>query len=114
MADHPRFPDIAGLSYPLKEQTFLPKVRTEFESGVVQSRPRFTRPKKRFALKWSRLPYTDRLTLDAFFASVGADVFIWTHPLTGVDYKCIFSDDELGGDWVELDDSDLTVNIEEV
>ena len=115
MADsYPVFPDIAGLQYPLKEQTYMPKVRTEFENGVVQSRNRFTRPKKRFALKWERMPFEDRQTLDAFFVSTGANVFLWTHPLTGVQYKCIFSDDEFSGDWTELDDSDLTVNIEEV
>ena len=114
MADYPSFPDIARPQYPLKEQTYLPKIRTEFENGVVQTRPRFTRSKKRFSLTWERLPVEDRQTLESFFVNTESDVFIWTHPISGTEYQCIFSDDELGGDWTELDDSNITLNIEEI
>ncbi len=113
MADLPRFPDIALPQYPLRDPLFLPKVRTDFESGKVQSRPRFTRSKRRFALKWERLPMEDRQTLEAFFTQIGSDKFIWTHPATGQEYTCIMSDDELDATWTELDDSDVNLNMEE-
>ena len=114
MADYPNFPTIAGLSYPLREPFYKPKVRTEFENGVVQSRNRFTRGKKRFGLKWEKMPFDDCQTLQAFFDQTGASPFYWVHPLTGKRYTCIFSDDEFDPSLVELDFYDVTVNIEEL
>ena len=114
MVDYPTFPTIAGLSYPLREPLYKPKSRTEFASGAVQSRDRFTRARKRFALKWEKMPFADCQKLEAFFSKTGADPFYWIHPLTAKKYTCIFSDDEFDASLVELDYYDVTVNIEEV
>ena len=114
MPEYPYFPAIAGLSYPLREPLYKPKIRTEFENGVVQMRNRFTRAKKRFALKWEKMPFEDAQTLQAFFDQTGANVFLWEHPLTHKEYKCVFSDDELDIAFVELDFADVTANIEEI
>lgn len=110
----PVFPVVAGLSYPLKESFYKPKVRTEFENGVVQSRSRWTRGKKKFALKWEKIPMQDKELLEKFFNDTGGDVFLWKHPLTGKQYKCMFTDDSFDASLVELDDYDLTLNIEEI
>ena len=107
------FPTVAGLNYPLKESTFYPKNRTEFENGAVQSRPRFTRAKRKFALKWDKLPLEEKNILEAFFIETGGGEFLWVHPLTGKEYTCLFSDDAFPADLVELDFYNVTVNIEE-
>lgn len=110
----PVFPAVAGLSYPLKESLYKPKVRMDFENGTVQSRARFTRAKRRFALKWEKMPAEDKDKIERFFDNMGGDVFLWKHPITGKQYRCIFSEDTFGPSLVELDFYDLTLNIEEI
>lgn len=111
---YPAFPDICPPQTPLKDPLYKPKVRTEFENGTVQSRPRFTRAKKKFVLKWEKISREDRETLEAFFDAIGADVFVYTHPVTGRQYNCIISDDTFDGAYTEGDLSDVTLNIEEI
>lgn len=109
----PRFPVVGGLSYPLREPLHKPKNRTEFENGTVQSRVRFTRSRKRFALQYKEIPMEDMERLQAFFDTTGADAFIFTHPLTGREYCCIISDDAFDASLVGLDWYDVNLNIEE-
>lgn len=111
---YPYFPKVSGLSYPLKESLYKPKVRTEFENGMVQSRPRFTRAKKRFVLKWEKIPLEDKENLETFFNDIGGGVFIWTHPQTDKEYRCLMSDDTFESSLVEFVWWDVNLNIEEI
>ncbi len=81
------FPTIAAPRYPL-EYTFEDSViRSQFESGVEQTRNRFTRRRNGYLLKWSRMSSTDWASLETFFVTTtsgGALSFNWTHPLTSV------------------------------
>jgi hypothetical protein len=114
MSDTPYFPSVQGLTFPFRESFFKPKVRTEFENGVVQSRARFTRGKKRFVLKYDKIEYQDYEILRAFFDVRGGESFIFTHPLSKKQYTCIFSDDEFEASIVAGNWYDVTIKIEEV
>jgi hypothetical protein len=114
VADAPQYPVVPGLTFPLRESYYKPKVRTEFENGMVQSRARFTRGKRRFGLKYDKIDPNDYETLRAFFDARGGESFRFLHPLTGKAYTCIFSDDDFEGSLVEGNWYDLSVNIEEV
>jgi hypothetical protein len=114
MADTPFLPSVDGLTFPLRESFFKPKVRTDFENGIVQSRARFTRGKRRFVLKYDKIDPADCETLRAFFDERGGQSFRFLHPLTGKQFTCIFSDDSFDPSLVEGNWYDVTVNIEEV
>jgi hypothetical protein len=114
MAVLPLYPEVPGLTFPLRESYFKPKVRTEFENGMVQSRARFTRGKRRFALKYEKIDPDDCESLRAFFDARGGEAFRFKHPLTGKIYACIFSDDDFDSSLVVGNWYDLTLNIEEV
>lgn len=63
-------------------------IRSPFESGYSQTRPRFTRSRARFGLTYN-MPASDKTTLKAFEKTTlrnGADSFLWTHPIEGVTY----------------------------
>ena len=86
------FPDITAPSYGLEEETYRPQIRTEFENGAVQSRPRFTGTKKRWPnLSWAVLEESEFQTLEAFFIANQGLTFTWTHPVTSAVYTCRFS-----------------------
>lgn len=89
-----------GISSPglaLEEDAYNPVISKEFEAGYTQTRPRYTRAKKRFLLKWEYMPTTEVDILRDFYeddASGGA-VFTWQHPVSSAYYVVRFSDDEL-------------------
>ena len=89
------WPSIIVPSFPLEVEVYKPQVRTEFEGGYVQSRPRTTRAVRRWTLTWSSLPEADYQALAAFFVANQGGSFEWTDPVTGTGYTCRFSDDEL-------------------
>ena len=89
------WPSIQEPSYPIDEEIYKPQVRTEFESGAVQSRARVTAGKERWTLQWPGMPEADYQTLMAFFETNQGDTFTWTHPVTSTAYTARFSDDRL-------------------
>lgn len=93
----PRFPSITAPDYGLDERLYKPQVRQEFEAGYVQSRPRFTRARRRWSLSWSSLPEIEYQALAAFFTEHQGSAFEWEHPRTHVIHVCRFSGDELPG-----------------
>lgn len=73
--------------YPLDEGSEDGVIRTQFENGVEQTRRRFTRQRKDYTLKWTRMSATDKSAFDTFFdttTAAGALSFNWTHPITSV------------------------------
>jgi hypothetical protein len=78
------------------EDAFNPIIVTEFEAGYTQTRPRFTRAKKRFILKWELMSIDQVDILRPFYDSMaGGAVFTWTHPVSGTPYVVRFTKDEL-------------------
>jgi hypothetical protein len=89
------WPSIQPPSYPLDEEVFKPQIRTEFESGHVQSRVRATVGKRRFSLRWTSMPSGDYASLDAAFLADQGTTFSWSHPLTGTAYTVRYSKDQI-------------------
>ena len=81
-------------SYPLGESREDATIRSSFEAGYEHTRPRFTRSRKSWNVKYEMLPYADVSTLDTFITTVreGADSFVWTHPSSLVTYTVTFSE----------------------
>lgn len=91
----PDFPQITNPDYGLEEQTHKPQVRTEFESGHVQSRARATRERRRWRMSWQTLPDAEYQALAQFFTDNQGGSFAWTHPRTGQVFTARFSGDSL-------------------
>jgi phage-related protein len=64
------------------ETTPDPAIRTDFESGIVQTRPRYTRMRRTWQLSWAYMNGPDYRALRAFFEQMrgGSLNFNWTHP----------------------------------
>lgn len=81
-------------SYPIVEQRSDPTIKSEFDSGYMQTRPRYTRKKMVFNVNYDDIPNSDKGTLETFVDTVrgGADYFNWTHPLTSTVYSVRFKE----------------------
>lgn len=85
----------------LDETTVNRKMQSEFEKGYVQSRPKFTRPRKKFTLTWDETPHnpltdSEKKTLDQFFKDHGAETILFPHPFEdGNSYEVLFEDDNI-------------------
>lgn len=89
----PNFPTLSRQpSYPLDETYVDDVIKTPTEAGYEQRRPRFTKRKKTFVVRYNILPNADKALIDNFYKDTlkGADSFIWTHPLTGTNYTVVF------------------------
>lgn len=79
-------------SYPLDETREDSVIRSIFEGGYEYTRPRFTRIRRTWTLKYELLSQADKDALDNFLVTVrgGADAFLWTHPVTNQTYNVRF------------------------
>lgn len=87
------WPSIKNPVYPLDEGSEDGVIRSQFENGVEQTRRRFTRQRKDYTLRWTRMSAADKSTFDTFFdttTAAGALSFNWTHPITSVTKECRF------------------------
>jgi len=72
-----------------------PVVRTEYETGAVQTRVRFSTARSVFTLSWRSMTEADYQTLLTFFLANQALEITWTHPISAVSYTVRFQGDEL-------------------
>jgi hypothetical protein len=86
---------IPNPDYGLKEEIYLPTVRTEFEAGYVQSRRLANRPRRRYSMSWKSMPEAAFQALATFFLTYQGDEFTWTDPVTAVVRTLLFSEDQL-------------------
>jgi len=111
------WPSIAAPTYPMTVREYKPVIRTEFEGNYVISRPRTTRARKQWSLKWNTMVESDYQILEAFFNTYQGSAFNWTEPGTGTPYICRFSDDSLQSSVVTRGEEyirSVDLNIEEV
>lgn len=78
MADWPDIEDPSGL----RESPQKGQIKSDFEAGYVQSRPKFTRTRKRFELSWDAMSNSDKETLETFFDDNLGDTFTWDNPIS--------------------------------
>lgn len=70
--------------YPLEESYLDNTLRSNFEAGYELTRPRYTRLRRIFNVRYTFLPEADKTALESFYQTVGCyDSFTWTHPGTG-------------------------------
>lgn len=77
------FPNISKPSYPLNIETENNSLASKFEDGTVQSRPKFTRSRRTFTVKWNGLPNNEYMILDNFIRNTvkySAETFLWVNP----------------------------------
>ena len=110
MAD---FPNIR-LPSEIEETTEDPAIRTDFESGIVQSRARYTKQRRTWTLSWIALTNSEYQILRNFYLSVsgGSLVFSWKHPYEDTTFLVRFNG-ELKAKNSQRDYWDLSLTIEE-
>lgn len=99
----------------ITETTLDPTISSEMEDGIVVTRPRYTRIRRRWELNWQNLIAVDYQTLRAFYYTQkgGALSFSWTHPTERVTFTVRFSGD-LSGKAAPMGVYSVTLTLEEV
>lgn len=99
----------------LEETTPDPAIRSEFEDGSVQTRPRFTRMRRRWTLSWANIKKSQYEILRDFYMNQkgGSLSFSWPNPMNGVMFTVRFVG-ELTAKTTELDFYAVTVKLEQV
>lgn len=72
-----------------------PTIRSEFENGDIQTRPRTTKVPKVWSFTYSDLPDVDKVLIEIFERDTvvyGGAAFTWTNPIDSVAYTVRFSD----------------------
>lgn len=107
------FPDIRAPSS-IEETTSDPSIRTEFESGIVQTRARYTRLRRTWELTWAAITNSEYGVLRAFYVAQhgGSLIFEWHHPYENTNYSVRFKG-ELKAKNSQLNYWNLTITLEE-
>lgn len=95
------WPAIAKPDFPLGDDRQYPVVRTEFETGAVQTRLRFSKQRIVCTLNWNAMSETDYQTLETFFDANQGLTITWTHPVTSASYTVRFRGDSLQSQCIE-------------
>lgn len=94
MASKYTFPTgIRNPDYPLDEQLADPTLRSEFEDGSQQTRPKHTRIRRTFSVEWNSLPDGEKELLVDFYCNTvkaGSEAFDWNDPVSGKQYVVRF------------------------
>jgi phage-related protein len=108
------WPDVQ-LPLNLDETTEDPAIRSEFESGIVQTRARYTRMRQTWALGWANMRGADYRGLLAFYRQMkgGALSFNWMHPRNGATFEVRFKG-SLNAKHTAMDFWNVTLTLEQV
>lgn len=108
------WPDIQ-LPLTVDETTIDPAIVSEMEDGIVVTRPRYTRMRRRWELNWQNMTASSYTTLRAFYygRKGGALSFSWSNPATLETATVRFSGD-LSGKAGPGGVYSVTVSLEEV
>lgn len=79
-------------SYPLSPDGELEDavLRSQFASGYEQTRPKFTRARRKFGVLYSAIPDADVAAIKTFELTTiknGSGAFYWSHPITAATYQ---------------------------
>lgn len=86
-----QFPNtISNPSYPLRVSNENTSITSKFEDGSMQSRRKFTRSRKTFALTWNSMPQNEFSILENFIVNVvyfSSNAFKWRNPVDNKTYN---------------------------
>lgn len=87
------FPTLPNPQFPITSGNEDPAIATPFENGMIQTRPRFTRLRRSWTVKWNGMSNADRDTLAAFWITTagGSTAFTWTNPYDSQSYTVRFT-----------------------
>lgn len=89
MADFPVTLPTPSWQY-FDQQPVKAQIKTPFESGKAQSRPKHTSMRWKFTIGWQALTQTQYATLYGFYDDYIGATFNWTHPVTSTVYTVRF------------------------
>ena len=94
---------------PVKES-----IRTPFDGGYSQSRPRSTRGREKFSLEWRFQSIADYVAFQATFNALAGSMFFMSHPLTHRVLLAMFSEESYRWKPLSATVISVTVMFEEV
>lgn len=62
-------------------------LRSPYDAGYEQTRPKYTRMRRTWGVRYDELPVADVANLRTYEQTTlvnGANSFVWTHPLSGI------------------------------
>lgn len=83
-------------TFPIREQVVDPAISSPFENGMVQTRPRFTRIRRRWVINYRALTEEEKDIIKNFYINdtVGGSYFFeWENPMTEVTHSVRFTRD---------------------
>jgi hypothetical protein len=95
MADWP-VNSIQNPAYGMGDDYFRAEIRSDYEGGYAQTRPRATRGISQFPpLEWPIMPEAQYQTLLTFAKSNMGGSFNWWHPVSSAQYLCRFTGEKI-------------------
>lgn len=114
MADWP-VNSIQNPAFGLEDDFFRGEVRSDFEGGYAQTRPRTTRGVFQFpALEWPLMPEAQFQLLKTFANSNMGGSFNWWHPVSSAQLTCRFAGEKIQSWIVNPGYRRVRVSLEEV
>ena len=111
----PDYPTNIQLPSRCEEVTEDPAIRSGFETGIVHTRPRFTRVRRTWKISWEYIKGADYRVLRTFYDQIrgGALSFNWTHPIENKVFEVRFKG-EIQSDTQHYDYCSVDATLEEV
>ena len=109
------WPDIQ-LPLNITETTLNPAIASEMEDGIVVTRPRYTRIRRRWELNWQNMREADYKTLRSFYEAQkgGSLSFAWINPVGNNTVSTVRFSGDLTGKAAPMGVYSVTVTLEEV
>ena len=79
----------------IEEKVIKPIVKSSFNSGYEQTRPRYTRKTKEFTLDFVALTFSNADLLETFIMDNQGLNFNFVHPISGVNYIVRHNNDDI-------------------
>lgn len=101
----------------ISETTIDPAISSEMEDGIVVTRPRYTRIRRRWELSWQNMIAADYQTLRAFYNTQkgGSLSFLWGNPVgTDISPVTVRFTGDLTGKAAPMGVYSVTLTLEEV
>lgn len=99
----------------MKEGTVKNTIKSDYDGGYQQQRPKYTRAYKTFELSYNILTDSEISTLESFFTEYQGKSFLFIHPVKNTEHTVMFNMEEFNISYDSgLVKRDLTIKLREV
>jgi len=98
----------------ITEEVKKPALRSKYDGGYTQTRPKYTRKTKKFTLEYQALSLSEKDTLEAFFDANQGLSFYFVDPVSSTQYAVNFSDDSISFKLVSTKYYSTSFSVEEL